>query len=186
MKSDKLKSIEKQIAKLESQRHAESLKCIKKGLKQLFVDFEDLESIGWRQYTPYWNDGDTCDFTVYNDDPDINGEEVSEWHLKTTLEQVKNEANFLEAIKELEEQVDQYKDNEWHSTDQYVERITDLRDLYASKKDQARLKYELKRLLAIKKVLDSISEDEYLNIFGDHVQVLVTKDGWRTERAEHG
>lgn len=40
----------------------------------LFAEEPKLESFGWRQYTPYFNDGDVCTFGVYYDEPDINGE----------------------------------------------------------------------------------------------------------------
>lgn len=38
---------------------------------ELFVQFPLLESFGWRQYTPYFNDGDTCEFSVHNEEIDI-------------------------------------------------------------------------------------------------------------------
>lgn len=185
MKSAKLEMIEEQIKKLVIQRHKESLECIKRGFKQLFVDYKDLQSFGWMQYTPYWNDGDTCEFTVYNDEPTINGEDVSAWSLERHLHNVKNRKNYELAIEELQNRIEDCKDKKWHSDDTLVDDLAYLKKLYASKEDQEQLKYELDRLLAVKKELDSISEESYMSIFGDHVQVLVTKDGWKTESVNH-
>lgn len=41
----------------------------------VFENNPNLQSFGWRQYTPYFNDGDTCTFNVYNDELTVNGEE---------------------------------------------------------------------------------------------------------------
>jgi RecG-like helicase len=185
MKSEKLITIEKQIEKLVIQRHKESLKCIKKSFKQLFADYPDLQSFGWSQYTPYWNDGSPCEFMVYNDEPMINGDCVSVWSLEQHLRNVKNRKNYELAIEELQIRIKECKDNKWHSDETLLDELAYLKKLYASEEDQKQLKYELDRLLAIKKVLDSISEESYMSIFGDHVEVLVTKDGWKTESVDH-
>lgn len=40
---------------------------------ELFNAHPELDSFGWRQYTPYFNDGDTCEFSARTDEPAING-----------------------------------------------------------------------------------------------------------------
>lgn len=35
--------------------------------KELFEENPNVENFGWSQYTPYFNDGDTCEFTVHTD-----------------------------------------------------------------------------------------------------------------------
>lgn len=35
--------------------------------KDFFFKYPNVESFGWRQYTPYFNDGDTCTFSVHAD-----------------------------------------------------------------------------------------------------------------------
>jgi len=48
--------------------------------KQLFERHPKLESFSWNQYTPYFNDGDTCEFSANTDYPKINGnEDCSLW-----------------------------------------------------------------------------------------------------------
>lgn len=39
-------------------------KLIKKTLKEFFNENKEVEKIKWRQYTPYFNDGDECVFHV--------------------------------------------------------------------------------------------------------------------------
>ncbi len=45
-----------------------------KALTEIFDKYESLESFGWNQYTPYFNDGDECTFSANTDDININGE----------------------------------------------------------------------------------------------------------------
>jgi len=39
----------------------------------LFEKHAALESFSWRQYTPYWIDGDACNFSAETNYPSING-----------------------------------------------------------------------------------------------------------------
>lgn len=42
---------------------------------ELFSKSKYIESIGWRQYTPYFNDGEECVFRVYTSWLDVNEED---------------------------------------------------------------------------------------------------------------
>jgi len=58
-------------------------------LQPIFDQSKKIESIGWTQYTPYFNDGDSCEFSVKLDDLYINGEydddiEWYDWRVKYT------------------------------------------------------------------------------------------------------
>lgn len=77
----------------------------------------------WTQYTPYFNDGSPCEFSVHD--------------------------CFLDeaATKDDEENLEPYEGT-------YIERGTDLRKLW-----------------------DSLPDDMMLSAFGDHVRVLVRRDG---------
>lgn len=39
----------------------------------LFDAHPEIQSFGWTQYTPYFNDGDPCEFSANIEDPIING-----------------------------------------------------------------------------------------------------------------
>lgn len=41
--------------------------------QRLFEENPALIDFGWRQYTPYFNDGDSCTFSARTDDPMVNG-----------------------------------------------------------------------------------------------------------------
>lgn len=39
-------------------------KAFTKALSNVFVMYPDIKSLSWSQYTPYFNDGDSCEFSV--------------------------------------------------------------------------------------------------------------------------
>lgn len=52
------------------------------GFNQLFERFPTLEYFSWKQYAPYFNDGEPCVFSVYCDYPRVkfsDREEPIEW-----------------------------------------------------------------------------------------------------------
>ena len=80
MQSEKSKMLFEQIAKGKEEIRKiknelrEKLKNNFHGLtKELFDTYPELNSFGWRQYTPYFNDGESCEFRSMHDYPTING-----------------------------------------------------------------------------------------------------------------
>ena len=113
--------------------------------KELFDKSEKIESFGWVQYTPYFNDGDTCEFRVRCDDPYVNGEYIDEcdwydWRIKYYLKGDEKYANLLTENPELD--IESYK---------VVEEFIS--------------------------VINSIPEDFLKDLFGDHAQITIHKDG---------
>lgn len=87
--------------------------------KELFDKSEKIESFGWKQYTPYFNDGDVCYFNVYCDDPYINGEYIDEcdwydWRIRYYLRGDEKYANLLTEKPNLDVEtyklIDEFKD----------------------------------------------------------------------------
>jgi hypothetical protein len=112
----------------------------------LLSQSKKIESIGWRQYTPYFNDGDECVFGVHNDDIYVNGEDQYDMPFvrKTVWDGSKSVPN---------EEADPH---------------------------------EIDIVEQIEKVLQSIPEDFYKDLFGDHTAVTIHKDGRiETEEYDH-
>lgn len=114
-------------------------------LAPLFEKSKKINSVSWRQYTPYFNDGDTCEFGVYNDDLDVNGE--SNYDLDWWSWEVK-----------------------WYlkGEDKYKNIFNDNPSLDLE---------ECKVYMEFIEVLTSIPDDFYKDLFGDHVEVTVLRDG---------
>lgn len=62
---------------------------------ELFEKYPTMESFSWKQYTPYFNDGEPCTFEVYADYPKIN--ELEEWDTK------RDAPELVPAFKEVKE-----------------------------------------------------------------------------------
>jgi hypothetical protein len=105
-----------------------------KAAKQIFFDHPGLESFSWEQYTPYWNDGEPCEFSANTEDPDV----------------------MFEG-----EEYEAYGDNELTPNAVKAEK-------------------------AVAEFLGVFDDDDYEDIFGDHVRVTVTASGATTEEYSHG
>jgi len=73
-----------QIAKLKEEYQKEAKKLFQKGIKELFEKIDGLKSFSWTQYTPYFNDGEACEFGVNNTGIKVNNE-YEEYNDKYTL-----------------------------------------------------------------------------------------------------
>jgi hypothetical protein len=135
-------------------------------LIRALLDDEEIVSFGWHQYTPYFNDGETCVFSVYtpwfrtaadtgegSSDDDGNELEVSDWHEHPTL-----------------------GGRDWDAP----KGADDERPYKGS--NEARWR----RCLAFTNALDSDAFDDVLQeAFGDHCEITVTRDGITVEGYSH-
>lgn len=71
-KVEKVKEVQKELW-AENQKQVEA--AFKDIVKDIFVGFPNIESFSWTQYTPYFNDGDECNFTVNTYGIKINDED---------------------------------------------------------------------------------------------------------------
>jgi hypothetical protein len=47
--------------------------------KSLFETYPQMESFSWQQYTPYFNDGDTCEFSAHVDKDELSINDIEYW-----------------------------------------------------------------------------------------------------------
>lgn len=94
----RLNKHKKDIGELQKKLLEDSKLFFKEASQDLFKENPTLKSFGWRQYTPYWNDGDECIFGTSTDYPIINeydsdygqyegGENLSKGQLKELEDQ---------------------------------------------------------------------------------------------------
>lgn len=138
-----------------------------KALKTAFIEFFDkcpeIVEICWTQYTPYFNDGDACTFSV----DDV---------VYHTQEHVVNEGSF--AGWEYLSEICAYYDAccaqagcEWADPPTPPRRLTEA---------EQRLMDAVEELLPLFGL-----EDLLQSTFGDHVCVRATRDGFHTEEYDH-
>ncbi len=145
---------------------------VKANLAKAFVDFFDqnplIKVIGWAQYTPYFNDGDACVFSVGEvgfgmDDKDI-GEDPYEYtkiakpHEYTLSAAAEGKDYAVEAVAKWEALCAEHGEAILNQTDANCKELSNL--------------------------LEHI-DDQLEEMFGDGVQVVVTRSGIDTEEYEH-
>ena len=128
-----LKEINKQINELRLKGIEAARDELARGIKDLFEKYPEAESFSWQQYTPYFNDGDECTFSVRSDIEEFT------WG------------------------------DEEYDYDNYVEKGTPQYDF----------------TVAASKLVSSIDDEYMRSMFGDHVKVVVSRDGISTEEYSH-
>ena len=111
---------------------------LKLAFKTFFEENSTITGLRWKQYTPHWNDGETCYFGVHMDYMDV---EI---------------------------------DNEWQEEEFYYDEI--LNKKYAK---------EYEAIKTFSKTLMKIPDEVFEDMFGDHVEITATKDGFTTGEYEH-
>jgi hypothetical protein len=128
-------------------------------LKSLFDTSDWIHSVGWTQYTPYFNDGDECTFQV-NLDLDygfiINGEE----------DFINNSTFCSYPVRKYADGVQVYEDWLKRYPEDKINPDTIQEDLE-----------KLAEVRAFNEVLMSIPDDFYLDLFGNHVKVEIDRTG---------
>lgn len=167
MKSEKSKQLLAEIAK-----QKEEIKNYKKELskkiqanfhglaKELFSLYPELKSFGWRQYTPYFNDGEACEFSSNHEYPIING-------VDTDYGDDDVEEGAIDIVK--------------NSKKTYSDSSTGWKDV----KNPDYNSYYKEIIDTLKEFLKQFDDDDMYDLFGDHVTVKVTAKKCSTDEYEH-
>lgn len=145
----------------------EGKNALVESFKALFDAVPELESINWKQYTPFFNDGDTCTFSVHDFDVATFNVPVKEQEYKGYKEpgNYRSEAVYEDVVRAAGDEVE---DISYHSNK--------LQDP------------TLEKLAEALKLLNSVRnscEDVFEAAFGDHVRVTATRKGFDTEEIDH-
>lgn len=168
-----LEQIKTRIAEINKQKEelvSQLRKDFAPALKPLFEKSNGkITSLGWTQYTPYFNDGDECIFSV-NTDLDygikVNNEDLdsSEFFKNNTYVL----SRYLRKDGSYEEWIKRYPKDTLNTE-------TMKEELYL---------YNI--LLEFQDILESIDDEFFKDLFGDHVEVTIFADGTvSTEEYDH-
>lgn len=153
-----LREKQEEIKKLKKEMIEASNKIFTELTKSIFEEHPKVESFGWTQYTPYFNDGDTCTFSAQTDYIYINGASVddSDWVSETTI------TNY----------------GTWNRE----------KRVYEGRTEVPNLNYDPELVKAndeIREFLRNFDEDFFLSQFGDHAEITVTAEGVSVDECEH-
>ena len=135
-------------------------------LFQAILDDPLIAEFGWNQYTPYFNDGDPCEFSVH--DP---------W-FRTTQDE---ENQYKDA----------YEVGSWTAHPTLGRIVIEYQGVYPDRRDvevdvESDHEATLRACLALKNAFGSGAfEDVLQTAFGDHAEIVVRRDGIDVETYEH-
>lgn len=149
---------QKSIKKLKEEMLEVSNKIFTELTKTIFEEHPKIKSFGWNQYTPYFNDGDTCTFSANVDYMYINGTCVddSDWISEKIITNYGN----------------------WNRE----------KKVYEGRTEVPNLNYDSELVKAndeIREYLFNFDEDFFESQFGDHAKVTVTSEGVSVDEYEH-
>jgi len=171
-----MKLVNAQIEALRTQNIETSKKVFHASIASFFKAFPEVAAIRWRQYTPYFNDGDVCEFSVH--EPAVFSKKDFEEGVDDDYEYNSWRGPSSWTYKYVAENIDRYGDLEV-----YKQQIAD----YELMKAELGSRYE-EIVRGIKKflnVFNSIEDDTMLSLFGDHVEITVTPDGIEIDEYSH-
>jgi len=161
MSNDKfavLREKQEEIKKLKKEMLEASNKIFTDLTKTIFEDHPKVKSFSWNQFTPYFNDGETCEFSANVDYIQINGEPVdeSDWINETKI------TNYGTWNREKRE--------------------------YEGRTEVPNLDYDPELAAAsdeIREFLSNFDNDFFMSQFGDHAEVTITSEGVSVDEYEH-
>lgn len=153
---EELEQMNAEMAELKKAHLEKSKELFTKVTKKLFDSHPTLESFSWNQYTPYFNDGDECVFSVNGGDPSIND---LEYDSKVFDEELTEYGTYDNATRS-------YPNKKVTTNPYYDKALSEAKDNVVT-------------------FLESIDASVLKDMFGDHVEVKVTRNGTETEEYDH-
>lgn len=159
-----------ELADIRGKYQVKARETLNEAFKIFFETVPEITIIRWNQYTPYFNDGDACEFSVH-------------------------EPNFFIDEEDMENCDDPYEYNPYKRPSQWVYDNAEKASYYK----EAIIEYELlelkhgkEKLTRINDAIDdftgifmNVEDDIMLDLFNDHVQVTATKDGFEIDEYSH-
>lgn len=176
--ANQMRDVNRQIEDLRKKSIEISKTVFHTAVSNFFNTYPEVAAIRWTQYTPYFNDGDTCEFSVHD----------LEFYSEADYEDLKNG--------ELD---DTYEFNSFSKPSDYAYRVAaepdnTYRDHYQAEIDKYNKLVEEKGerfdviasgIRQFNNLFNEIDDDVMLSLFGDHVRVTVTKDGIDVDEHDH-
>lgn len=159
MTQTKLQELQEKARALKEEMRQHSKAALVEMFKDFFVNNPDVLAIRWQQYTPYFNDGDACTFSVYEAQICFDGyDHLAKLQAEADEKGIRN--------------VHRYFDDEdlEHHLEDGVLLFLDRWGLSTGDENHKQTFGRLDKIFNF--------DDEFFEYaFGDHVRVTVTRDG---------
>jgi len=201
--------LNEQVAAARKEMQAKSTGFVEAACKQFFDACPEVKSVFWTQYTPYFNDGEACEFSVYDKyftlfgaEADYDDEEGSVLYTEKDLNQAKE--RLVEAEKYTADPntwIENYKKEyhkkygrDWGSYSQpkpypsdpeeAKERLEEIESFLEKYPLETTQRID-ESFSALQSALNMIDEDIMQAIYGDHVKVTITRAGTDIDEYDH-
>ena len=182
---------------------------IEAATQQLFKSCPELESVFWHQYTPYFNDGESCEFSVHEPyftlvgDVDYDSYEGSYLYTAEDLERAKTqlqdvteyetdkEAWVAKKEAEYEQRTGQkYPYTNYNLLRPYQSLVSVQEEIAVIQASLAKYPPESvdrinKSFIVFANALSNIPEEIMRTVYGDHVRVSIDRSGTTVEDYYH-
>jgi hypothetical protein len=154
--------IKEQMKQLREELKAKVKESFASMTKNLFDKYPELNSFGWKEYTDYFNDGETCHFHAHTDHEQV---EINGYRYDDEDESPDNLAvQSYEFIYGYNRSTREYEKS---PNPRYSPRAKEVVD-------------------AVVEFLGAFENEDYEHMFGDHCKVVVTRDAIEIEEyTEH-
>jgi hypothetical protein len=207
-------SLKSRINALKAEMQENSKVLMKEAFREFLEKYDVVDNIFWTQYTPYFNDGESCEFSVgdaylvLKDDEDAceyegstltNKEDIV--HLKETIAEIEAwEKDPMAAARKRQQEYIKKYDRDPFAESRYsgstLDQMKNWKPHYGTKEEyvkQLATAEEFGKLYPnlksdfkeIQKMVSGIDEDLMKVMFGDHSKVVVSASGIETEEHEH-
>lgn len=155
--TNSVKEMAAEIAIIKEAMVTEITEKLKPTIKSIFDMDSRLKDISWTQYTPYFNDGDTCEFS--RNDLGFNGVMYDDYD---------------------EDSSDPYVAG--HNSQTIFEKGSDGRYVKVPNPKFDQLCYDV--IKTAREFFNSIPDDIWLDLYGDHVKITITNNDGNIEITE--
>lgn len=173
--------------------------------KEIFDKYPTVRAFSWNQYTPYFNDGDECVFSVNSndiriidnfekddsekseEDDYIEDDSINCWYIKRELEQGKTTKTVVEygsprppTDEELKKIIignDQTYPQNISISSTWENGKSKIRHVYDVYKTEVPITDSERAAVEFSDLLASAGEHVLLAIFGDHAEITIYRDG---------
>ena len=189
----KYQALKTKIAESRKQLEQTAKEAFTEMTKEFFEENPDLLAFGWTQYTPYWNDGDVCEFSAHTDYPSvttvIDGQEVT--YNENSGEITDAEGDEIKTQEDYKRMFEGMKGGKVSSMSVDGKTVAFDNGVVTVDGEKIKSRDEYSKLFdkatdKVSKFLGHFDEEDLETMFGDHMQIAVNRKGKITkEEYEH-
>lgn len=152
----------------------EGQRILKEEFDKVFAAVPRLTGIYWTQYTPFFNDGDTCEFNVYDFHFEVDGYEIR-WS-----ETYAAQHSYVKAGEKVSGECTEDRPNYYYDFYVHPKQVEDTDFDVTNPITEA----EYKALTELETSCQQ-AENAMRAVFGDHAEITATREGFEVEEYEH-